>query len=253
MSRPLAVASLLFACACGPTASGVSGSGGGAGGETESACAADEVRLGASCWSARGTRWQVTAEGPGGTYRFELDLLAAGRVRSSDHGDASPASDEWFQDGSLLRVFLGDRFVEYRAEVTNGTVLVGEAINVRGQRWTFRADRMFGRAACADGEASLEEACLSVAGTRWRLALEGQGERVIVFLDGGRVAVGPEDEDGAGRWEQTGTALGFTLAEDGPRLTAEIDGGGALEGQTEDGGVRFRATRVDSVPPLIHR
>lgn len=249
MRAALIIGSVLT-LACGGATAGGRGGADGAGGGAEAACPDGEVRLGESCWSARGTRWQVTAEGPGGLYRFELDLLAAGRVRASDHGEASPATDEWFQDGELLRVFLGDRFVEYRARVTNGTVLIGEAINVRGQRWGFRADRLFGRAACAGGEATLEDACLTVAGTRWRLALDGQGERTIAFLAGGRVAIGPEDDEGAGTWEQTGTTLGFTLGEEGPRLEGELDGTSALSGQS-DGGAAFRATRVETVPPVI--
>ncbi|MCB9593372.1 MAG: hypothetical protein H6719_11630 [Sandaracinaceae bacterium] len=217
-----------------------------AGARAEDDCAPQEAALGGTCWSAVGTRWRVDAEGPGGAYHFTLALLAAGRVRADDHDGASPARDEWFQDGTLLRVFLGDRFVEYRTRVSNGTVLIGEAINVRGQRWSFRADRDFGEAPCAADEAHLDAACMTVAGTRWEL--DGH---VVAFLDEGRVAV-DDDADVTGRWEQVGQALSFTLEEGAPTRVAEVEDASELRGTYEGRDGSWSATRVRSLPPVMH-
>lgn len=204
------------------------------------------MRLGASCWSAAGTHWRVQADGPGGAYRFDLTLLGAGRVRSTDHDGASPVSDEWSQNGSLLRIFLSDRFVEYRTRVSNGTVLIGEAINVRGQRWAFRADRDFEAAGCAGAEAVVEGVCMTVAGTRWQL--DGQD---VAFLAGGRVFVGAAEE-ASGGWEQVASALTFTLAEDGPTRVAQVASTSELSGTFEGSDGEWRATRVPAIPPVMH-
>lgn len=246
MTRSVLVASLvLLGCAGAPSADGQNGADT-AGGDEPAACDPDATRLGASCWSAAGTSWQISAEGPGGEYRFEVVLLAAGRVRSTDHEHAAPGRDEWTQDGPLLRIFLSDRFVEYRTRVTNGTVLVGEAVSVRGQRWAWRGDRVFGGAACTDGEARIDESCLAIAGTRWSL-----GGAVVEFLEGGRVAVGAAQE-AAGTWEQSGAALRFALGEGEPTHVVELTSPSTLSGTFEGRGGTWTAERVISVPPVMH-
>jgi hypothetical protein len=244
------MAALLLLGACGgPTADGT-----GARATDDTAggdgCPGAETRLGDGCWSASGTHWRVEADGPGGAYRFELDLLAAGRVRSTDHDAASPASDEWYQDGPLLRIFLSDRFVEYRARVTNGTVLVGEAVNVRGQRWSWVANRVFAETPCSPNETRLEAGCMTVAGTRWELAAEGSEGHLLEFLDDGRLSVGPGDPEG--HWEQEGASLRFSLTEGGPTFVARVEDERELR-SAEDAERRFTATRVDTIPPVIHR
>lgn len=214
-------------------------------------CAATETRLGTECWNAAGTRWTVEAEGPGGNYRFDLELMGANRARSTDHAAASPATDEWVQDGPLLRVFLSDRYVEYRARVSNGTVLLGEARNVRGQRWSFSARRAFGPPACLAQEARFDTVCMSVAGTRWRLG-DGDDARVVRFAEAGVVqADGVEDD--AGQWEQEGAEVRFELT--AGRLA------GTFVGELEDedtlvlerGERPLPATRLESFPPVIER
>ena len=218
-------------------------------------CPAAETRLGESCWSAEGTRWQVEAEGPGGAYRFELELMAANRARSTDHTAAGPQSDEWVQDGPLLRILLSHRFVEYRARLTNGTVLIGEARNVRGQRWSWRAARVFGELSCPETETRVGEACMSVAGTRWRLEGDGLEAHAIAFLGDGQLGVDESDVP-AGSWTQRGSAVTFALAEHGPSFEAEVSDADALEGTWTREGSRarvWRATRLESFPPVMHR
>lgn len=239
-----ACCALLVACG-GSAASGATARDGRGAAPSGPECPPGFAPLGGRCWAGAGTRWRVQAEGPGGQYRFDLELLAAGRARANDHGGASPAVDEWFLDGSRLRVFLSDRFVEYRARVTNGTVLVGEAINVRGQRWAFRADRDFAEAPCAPGEARLEEGCMTVAGTRWEL--DGH---VVAFLPDGLVA--RDAEEATGRWSQAGPALTFSLAEGEPTRVAEVDDAATLRGTFEGQGGSWSATRVITLPPVMH-
>jgi hypothetical protein len=208
-------------------------------------CGPRATRVAGACWSAHGTRWRVTTEASAGVDELELELMAAGRVRSNDHPAASPAMDEWFLERSVLRVFLADRFVEYRATVTNGTVLVGEAINARGQRWPWSAVRVFGEPTCERDEARIEGACMTVAGTRWRV--EGQGE-LIELLAEGVVATGPEDA--RDRWTQEGERVRFTTGAGAHQFEATLEGDGALRG-TRDDGAAFTASRVESIPPAL--
>lgn len=208
-------------------------------------CGPSATRLGGECWSAAGTRWEVTSDGPSGEHLFEIELLAAGRVRSTDHPTASPASDEWFQDGRLLRVFLSDRFVEFRATIENGTVLVGEAINVRGQRWSWHARRVFGESRCAPGEARVGGACFTVAGTRWQI---GDGPPVELLADG-VVARGGQDPAAGDRWEQDGEIVRFSLG--GRRYEGRLEGDRTLRGTVD--GAELVATRVESIPPVARR
>ena len=208
-------------------------------------CGPHATRLGAECWSAEGTRWQVLADAPEGAYELELELLAAGRVRATDAAAASPATDEWFQDGPLLRVLLADRFVEYRATVTNGTVLVGEAMNVRGERWSFRAQRLFTEGRCASGEARLpNDACMTVEGTRWELT-QGGAVRSLELLAGGALATSSADPAEGDGWVQQGSIVRLTIAD--AELEGELEGADTLRGEG------FTATRVPSVPPLLWR
>jgi predicted small secreted protein len=240
--RSLLAAAALLAAACngGTTPNGDDVTSGG------EACDADRVRLGGSvCWSAEGTRWRVQAQGPGGqTYDFRIKLLAGGRVRATDHAGASPAMDEWTQDGALLRIFLSDRFVEYRTEVTNGTLLLGDATNVRGRSWPFRAERVFAPGRCAEDEVALESgACFTVAGTRWRVTV-GATERVVALLAEGRVAVDDADIDEADSWSQDGAA--FTLSLGGTAYTATLDDADRV------GGPGWSAERIELLPPPVH-
>jgi hypothetical protein len=211
---------------------------------SDDGCGPRGARIAGACWSAVGTRWRVTTETSAGVDELDLELMAAGRVRSSDHGDASPAHDEWFQEGATLRVFLADRFVEYRATVTNGTVLVGEAINVRGQRWPWRAVRVFGEAACATGEARFEGACMTVAGTRWRI--EGD-ERIVELLRDGLVASSSADPSDD-RWTQENDRVRFSIG--AQRFEGTLIDERTLRG-TREGAGAFTASRVESIPPPV--
>lgn len=232
----------------GPRAARVSG------GEHADGCAG--ARLAGRCWSAEGTRWQVAADGPGGAYRFELELMAAGRVRATDDESAGPATDEWFQEGPLLRIFLSDRFVEYRALVTNGTVLLGEAVNVRGQRWSWRADRVFGDPGCPAPAARVGEACLDLTGTRWWLEAEGVDAPLIELMRAGRLGTGGReaDDEAGGTWEQDGDTLRFTLGE-ARVFVATLEDANELRGRWREGERegQWRASRIESIPPILHR
>ncbi|MGE0788734.1 MAG: hypothetical protein AB7S26_23885 [Sandaracinaceae bacterium] len=217
--------------------------------EENGGCGLGATQLGGHCWTAANTRWNIDASGPGGDYRFGVTLLAAGRVRAGDHPGAGPAHDEWFQVGPTLRIFLSDRFVEYRAQVTNGTVLIGEALNVRGQRWSWRGDRVFEEASCEPGDARLDDGCLALVGTRWELLRHDADAELIEFQEDGRLFHG--EDDLVGRWEQAGSALTFRLAEEGPEYVALIASSDELSGSGPDN-VAFTATRVPSIPPVMH-
>lgn len=208
---------------------------------------AGELRLGRICWSPVGSRWHLTSWAPGGEYAFDVELLAANRVRSTDHPGAGPATDEWFVDGNTLRIFLSDRYVEYRADVSNGTILIGEAQNVRGDTWEWRGDRVPGEGSCQPGEADLGEACFAIAGTRWTLS-EGGATTVIHFAPEGRVlsdAASAESEASDNTWTQEGSSIAFTIG--GRRHSA------AVERDTEHmNGDGWSAERLELYAPPMH-
>lgn len=205
---------------------------------------AGELRLGRICWSPVGSRWHMTAMAPGGEYAFDVELLAANRLRSTDHPGAGPVSDEWFVDGNTLRMFLSDRFVEYRADVSNGTVMVGHAENVRGDTWEWRGDRLPATGACEEGTADLGDVCFAIAGTRWTLS-EGGSTRVIHFAAEGRVLADDAPPAEGDTWTQDGASVTFTLG--GRSHTATVSGDGArLSG---DG---WSAERLELYAPPMH-
>lgn len=212
-------------------------------------CPPELAILGGECWSAEGTEWQIAAAGPGGPYAFQVTLLAAGRARVTDHPSAGPAGDEWAQDGDVLRIFLADRFVEYRAQITNGTVLLGEARSVRGQRWSWRAERVFREIDCAPHEARLDRSCFDAAGTRWWISSEGR-ERLITLLGEGRVLTSGPEPSQEDRWEQQGSRLVVRLGES--ELACDITSPDELAGTARAQGGRewlWSATRVETLAP----
>lgn len=214
---------------------------------------ASEVRLAPTvCWNPTGSRWHVQAQAPGGAYEFDIELMAGGRVRSTDVTGASPATDEWFVENDVLRVFLQNRFVEYRATLHNGTLLVGNAENARGSQWAFRADRVHQGGSCPANELTAmsgdEPGCFGVAGTRWTVTAGGETYEVQ-FAEGGHLLttrpsdVTPDDDG----WDQSGGTVRFWFdspesAQTGTIATslAQISGSG------------WSATPIPSYPPPIH-
>lgn len=208
---------------------------------------AGEVRLGRVCWNPTGSRWHVTAMAPGGEYAFDLELLPANRLRSTDHPAATAATDEWFVDGNSLRFFLQNRFVEYRADLSNGTVVVGDAQNVRGEGWSWRGDRMQLGGGCQPDEAPSGDTCITMAGTQWLLRSPA-GERVIHFEPEGGLLTDQGPPVPANRWSQQGDRLQFTF--EGVEHTARVESAERLRGTA--GGAEWTAEPVLLYPPPIH-
>jgi hypothetical protein len=225
----------------------------------------NEVRLAPHvCWNPVGSRWHVNAEAPGGAIEFDLELMAGGRARASDDPSGGPATDEWVVQENVLRVFLGGRWAEYRAELTNGSLLVGDATNVRGDSWAFRAERQHG-GTCAAGELVLagggDPVCYSVAGSRWAVA--GRTSFTVELGAGGVLTHDLPSDTTAGNdtWAQSGSALTLRFDDGATEYTATLSprpiGRGALErfeGSARDAGgaFPFSAQAVPSYPPPFH-
>lgn len=178
----------------------------------------NELQLASHCWNPAGSRWRIVASAPGGEHRFDIELLSANRLRSSDHPAADPARDEWFVENGELRLFLANRFVEYHAHVSNGTVLVGRAVNARGDEWRWRGDRSYGTG-CPEGEAQLSAGCFSIAGTVWD-ASRGDVRHILQFAEDGQLLVDADEADAEHRWTQEGALVHF--AHDGHDQTVVI-------------------------------
>lgn len=216
-----------------------------------------EVRMAPHvCWDPTGSRWHVTTQAPGGELDFELELMAGGRVRATDDAAGGPATDEWFVQEDVLRIFLQNRYVEYRGQLTNGSLLVGDVTNVRGDVWDFRAERHHG-GGCAEGELTTsnegDPACYSAAGSRWTLS--ARGNTFTVELGPGGVLTSDLSSDtttGNDRWEQSGDEVHLrfddgAVSYDGT-VNAALD---RLEGSGRDGSGTFTFTgqSVPTYPP----
>lgn len=197
------------------------------------------------CFDPVGTHWHVTSNAPGGQYEFELELMAGGRVRATDHPAAGPGTDEWIVEDDELRIFLADRFVEYRGRFGNGSVIVGDAANVRGDRWDWRADRTHTGGRCLGNELvtndSDEPGCYSAAGSRWTITTSGRSF-VVELAANGTLTTDDARDTSAGNdtWEQEGATLRLFFDErattyeaqlraaDLTRLSGTVSGGGSF-------------------------
>ncbi len=195
------------------------------------------------CFDPVGTRWHVVANAPGGRYEFDVELMASGRLRANDHPAAGPGTDEWIIEDDQLRLFLANRYVEYRGRFTNGSVIVGSASNVRGDAWEFRADRMRVPHACQGNELVVrggdEPVCYSAAGSRWQMHLGGRSFVVELASNGALTSDDPNDTTaGDDTWEQVGGTLRMYLNGRTTTLEATLrpDALDRLEGTASVGG-----------------
>lgn len=214
-----------------------------------------EVRFAENvCFDPVGTHWHVTSSAPGGQLEFDLELMAGGRVRATDHPAAGPGTDEWFVEENELRVFLANRFVEYRGHFSNGSVIVGEVANVRGDRWDFRADRVHQGGRCLGNELAVndadEPACFSAAGSRWTVSTAGRTFVVELAANGTLTSDDPRDTTpGNDTWEQEGGTLRLFFDErattyEGTLHASEL----SRFGGTVTGGGAFTAEAVPTYP-----
>lgn len=204
------------------------------------------------CFDPVGTRWHVVSGAPGGQYEFDVELMAGGRVRATDHPAAAPGTDEWLVEDDELRIFLGSRFVEYRGRFSNGSVVVGDAANIRGDRWEWRADRLRDGRACLGNELVVREGeepgCYSAAGSRWAVQTAGRAFVVELAANGTLTSDDPSDTSpGNDTWEQEGGTLRFFFDERARTFEAPLrrDALGQLSG-TVSGGGSFSAQAVPS-------
>lgn len=216
--------------------------------------AADALRLTRNtCWSPVGSRWTVVADAPSGRAEFVVELLDGGRARSTDHPTSTPGVDEWSVDRAhTLRIFLADRFVEYRGEVTNGSLFVGTATNVRGDSWNFRARRLHDGASCrpnelALGDGTAERGCFSAAGTRWHVTA-GASQYDVVLDGNGRLVV-DDGSPGNDTWEQVGGTIRLFFDDRARTLEGTVSAGhtDAIRGSG------FEARRITLASPPIRQ
>jgi hypothetical protein len=224
---------------------------------------AGQIRLAPTvCWDPTGSHWHVTAEAPGGSLTFDVELMAGGRVRSTDVSGATPATDEWFVENDELRIFLQNRYVEYRATLHNGTLMLGEAVNARGDVWPFRADRLHTAGTCPANEVATssgdEPGCYDVAGSRWTVTAGGAEYEVQFAENGALLSTNPAhttpDDDG---WTQEGATVRFWFDDHATELTATISPAALdhLSGSGHDasgGTLSWSAAAIPSYPPPIH-
>lgn len=179
------------------------------------------------CWELAGSKWHIIADGPGGKHDFMVELLLHGRVRSTDHPTASASSDEWVIQDGILRLFLSERFVEYRAQISNASVVAGRALNSRGHEWLWRGERLSAEVQCQDDELQVGEACMTVAGTTWK---NEQGQLWLFASQNElKMSAGPNKPlEGWGTWTQIKDKVKLE-PKAGAALEITINAFGALE------------------------
>jgi hypothetical protein len=217
-----------------------------------------QVRLAPTvCFDPVGSTWRVVADAPGGHYDFRIALLAGGRVRSTDHPAAGPGTDEWFVEDDTLRIFLGNRYVEYRGRLQNGSVFIGEASNVRGDTWEFRADRVHEGGQCQVNElvthAGDEPGCYSAAGSSWTIQAGSRSFDIALSANGAIASSDATDTTPANdRWQQEGGTLRLSFDDGASTFTAVLDPAhlDRLEGQMSGrASGAFTATATPSYAP----
>ena len=198
-----------------------------------------QVRLAPTvCFDPVGSTWRVTADAPGGHYDFRITLLAGGRVRSTDHPAAGPGTDAWFVEDDQLRIFLGNRYVEYRGRLQNGSVFIGEALNVRGDTWEFRADRVHEGGQCLVNElvtqAEDEPGCYSAAGSRWSVQTGARSFQIELNANGSLTSNDASDTTPTNdRWQQESGTLRWLFDDGATTFTTQLNAAqlNRLEGQ----------------------
>ncbi|MFO0681012.1 MAG: hypothetical protein U0234_03125 [Sandaracinus sp.] len=262
----LSLASSLLIVACG-------GTGAGGGGDTTAHSQqrppytpcddASAIRMAPTvCWNPTGSHWRVQADAPGGSYTFDVELMAGGRVRATDVAGATPATDEWFAENDVLRIFLQNRYVEYRATLHNGTMLLGTAVNVRGDEWPFRADRVHVATSCPAEELATtggdEPGCFDVAGSRWTVTAGNREYELQFGENGALLSTDPSDTtQGDDGWEQQGGTVHYWLNDRATEVTATLTASDLTHftgsGHDAQGApISVRATAIPTYAPPIH-
>ena len=104
------------------------------------------VTLLAACQSGPsvlGSRWSLSSDVPGEkSYRYDIVFHPRGRLENHHPNDKTPDNDTWEQRGSTVILKFNDSYITYTGQFENPRTLKGEALNIRGLRFPWVAERI---------------------------------------------------------------------------------------------------------------
>ncbi len=93
--------------------------------------------------SLTGSRWSLSTDVPGErVYRYDIVFHPGGRLENHHPNDKTPDNDSWEQRGSTVILKFNDNYITYTGQFEDVRTLKGEALNIRGLRFPWMAERI---------------------------------------------------------------------------------------------------------------
>lgn len=90
-----------------------------------------------------GSRWSLSTDVPGEkVYRYDIVFHPGGRLENHHPNDKTPDNDTWEQRGLIVIFRYNDNFITYTGRFENARTLQGEAVNIRGLKFPWKAERL---------------------------------------------------------------------------------------------------------------
>ncbi len=93
--------------------------------------------------SVVGQRWSLSTDVPGEkVYRYDIVFHPGGRLENHHPNDRTPDNDTWEQRGSTVILKFNNSYITYTGQFENPRTLKGEALNIRGLQFPWKAERI---------------------------------------------------------------------------------------------------------------
>lgn len=97
----------------------------------------------AGCQSIVGSRWSLSTDVPGEqAYRYDIVFHRGGRLENHHPNDKTPDNDTWEQRDSTVILKFNNSYITYTGQFENSRTLKGEALNIRGLKFPWKAERL---------------------------------------------------------------------------------------------------------------
>lgn len=90
-----------------------------------------------------GSRWSLSTDVPDEkVYRYDIVFHPGGRLENHHPNDKTPDNDTWEQRGLIVIFRYNDNFITYTGRFENARTLQGEAVNIRGLKFPWKAEQL---------------------------------------------------------------------------------------------------------------